>query len=341
MDTNHVSIYDLGKLARRELAADAVVAVARHIRECEACASYARRMMNARRVEEAFGLDDVEHPSDLAAYVDGDPSHRESIEAHLEWCDRCREDAGDLAEMRDHLKKRTSRPFVYAAAAVIVVALAGVAFFYRPSAPALPAPHVIHRPPAPPPVAARTPYDRADWESAVNDALQSGAVPRPRILGEIRSPLEMLRGTAAANAAALDPAGVVIDTTHPAFTWTASKDARYVVSVFDGDRRVASSGTIASPPWTPRKSLPRGRTLTWQVEIAGTSETIPAPPAPPAMFRIIDAATARDLDDARAHYASDHLLLGILYARAGLQADAEKELRAANATKILDSVRRW
>jgi len=345
MDNHHVSIDDLGRLARRELAPDTVMTVARHIHECAACAEYARRTMQAHDVPEAFGLDDVGHPTDLDDYVDGGGADREAITAHLEWCVSCREDADDLFAMRAQMRKARRTPFVYAAAAAAIIAVGGVTFFERAPARVVPPRHQPTGTP-PPRVAARAPYERAEWETAVNDAVHSGAVAAPRVVRDLRSSLDAFRGNTHASIATLAPAGVLIESTRPAFTWTASHNARYVVSVYDRDRAVATSGSIAIAAWTPRKDLARGRTFTWQVEVfhGAKSDVIPAPPSPPAMFRIVDSATARELDDARALYPGDHLLLGILYARAGLQTRAEEELRAAHtpdSSRILDSVQRW
>jgi hypothetical protein len=86
--------------------------------------------------------------------------------------------------------------------------------------------------------------------------------------------------------------------------------------------------------------------LQWQVEVRRkNSRTIlPAPPIPPAIFRVLETAAHEELEVARAAHPSDHLLLGILYARDGLRADAERELGQAaspDAQRLLRSVQAW
>jgi hypothetical protein len=54
----------------------------------------------------------------------------------------------------------------------------------------------------------------------------------------------------------------------------------------------------------------------------------PRAPAPQAKFRILDAARANELAQARRAYASWRLILGAPYAQAGLHYEAEREFRA-------------
>jgi lipopolysaccharide biosynthesis regulator YciM len=54
----------------------------------------------------------------------------------------------------------------------------------------------------------------------------------------------------------------------------------------------------------------------------------PRPPAPQAKFHVLDAAMANELAQARRVYARWRLVLGLLYARAGLLDEAEREFRA-------------
>jgi len=55
---------------------------------------------------------------------------------------------------------------------------------------------------------------------------------------------------------------------------------------------------------------------------------MPAPPAPPAIFRIISQRERDELVRARAEAGDDHLLLALLYARAGIVDEARRELHA-------------
>jgi hypothetical protein len=54
----------------------------------------------------------------------------------------------------------------------------------------------------------------------------------------------------------------------------------------------------------------------------------PVPPAPEAKFKVLEAALAEKIEEAKSTANDSHLLLGVLYAEAGLLADAEKEFLA-------------
>jgi hypothetical protein len=143
----------------------------------------------------------------------------------------------------------------------------------------------------------------------------------------------------------LQPTGRVIAEVRPELSWTARDSATYTVYVYDGEREIARSATLRETRWTPPRALPRGRLLTWQVEAArGESiETLPRPPAPPAVFRIVSEEEWRDVARAREAHPGDDLLLGILYARAGMLDEAGDALRRAAASdpaarKLLDQL---
>jgi hypothetical protein len=64
---------------------------------------------------------------------------------------------------------------------------------------------------------------------------------------------------------------------------------------------------------------------------------------------VADADSLRQIQEARRTRPADHLLLGVLYARAGMQREAEEELSLHTAqhpgdTKargLLEAIRRW
>jgi hypothetical protein len=62
-----------------------------------------------------------------------------------------------------------------------------------------------------------------------------------------------------------------------------------------------------------------------------------------ATFAVLDAEARRELDAARRFAPDDHLLLGVLYARAGLQHKAAEELARgdSSARALAAGVRNW
>lgn len=128
-----------------------------------------------------------------------------------------------------------------------------------------------------------------------------------------------------------EPAGTVVLTARPTFRWSKLQGAMsYVVEVYDAQfNPAAKSPPLDRTAWTPPPLTP-GQVYSWQVKALkdGQEFTAPHPPAPQARFRILDQAAADELAQARRAYGSSHLLLGLLYARAGLLEEAEREFRA-------------
>jgi hypothetical protein len=129
----------------------------------------------------------------------------------------------------------------------------------------------------------------------------------------------------------LEPGGNVLMSDRPAFRWSRMEGATgYVVEVYDEQfKLVSSSPQVTGLTWTTPQALPRGHVYSWQVKATtdGQEITSPRPPAPQAKFRVLDQAKVNELMRAKRAYGSSHLMLGLLYAEAGLLKEAEAELR--------------
>lgn len=348
---------------RGDLRREDVFAVRNHLAQCSRCADAAATNEHAARagVELIERFDeDEEHPpveTTLTAYVDGTLAANEAatVQLHLKRCAVCRTDVEDLRSMAATLAAappahaRRWFPAAAAAAAAIVIVSAAMWLRNPPTMTAVPerTPARIRVVPTPTATPTRepAPYARAEWRDAMNDALRTRSLVMPRALAELRLEEETQRAPSASSEVDLSPIAVVLETTRPRFEWTASNNATYVVTVLDGQNVIAESPTLHESHWQPARDLPRGRVYEWQVEVQGPEPTvIPAAPAPPALFRILDARAHAELDEARNAHPADALLLGVLYARHGLRDEAERELRrvdTADGRALLDSVRRW
>lgn len=129
----------------------------------------------------------------------------------------------------------------------------------------------------------------------------------------------------------IEPVGKVILTDRPAFRWSRLDGATgYLVEIYDDTfTLVATSPQLSDGSWTPPQSLRRGGIYSWQVKAIKDGQELiaPRPPAPQAKFRILDQAKANELMRARRAYASSHLTLALLYLKAGMLDEAERELR--------------
>ena len=288
---------------------------------------------------------------DRFARGDLDDARLFEVLSHLESCEECARAgqhrmASDLAALHAEwtsepvAPRRSTRVWTLAAAAAI--AIVALALLLVPKE--RPSPHTPSRtivipkartiPSAPSTTDAAPESQYADprWQRLVTRALESGRLSFPRELAELSAPADTVRGGTGPDER-IAPVGVVIDEVRPAFLWPAREGGTYTVFVFDDEREVIQSPALKQPFWTADRDLPRGRTLTWQVEVtgAGTFETIPSPPTPPAMFRITSESDHRDLTLARERHGDDNLLLAVLYARSGMRAEAMEALRRAAA----------
>jgi len=284
-------------------------------------------------------------PRDIERFRRGRSSGTEALELsrHLQECGSCRALARSevdvdaaAAAMRDelgiaHIETSPRRwPLFAAAAAIALVLVAAVVMFARRPEPA----RVVITNTAPPRPLSRG-YGRADWDSLVADARRSGRAAIPEDVRALRRTPDTFRGSATDSAATLSPSGEAVDEQRPRFQWTAAAAGPYVVRIFYGRKEVAHSPELSEPAWIPDRPLQRGRTYAWQVTAAHDT-VIPAPPAPPALFHIVDDKAASDIAEARRRFPNDHLLIGVLCARSGLRSCAANELARYAAERPAD-----
>jgi anti-sigma factor RsiW len=194
---------------------------------------------------------------------------------------------------------------------------------------------------------------------AVRSALASGRVPTPPALVGLAAGGGPLLGGGSVEGdgggavfAPVTPVGTFVRAARPSFKWRALEGATsYVVNVFDTSfNKVATSGALKGVEWTPPAgALAHGRVYVWQVTAVreGEAFTAPAPDAAEARFKVLGDREARELDAAQRVAGDSRLALGVIYARAGLLDEAEREFRllleenpaSATAQKLLRDLR--
>ena len=188
---------------------------------------------------------------------------------------------------------------------------------------------------------------------SITSAVAEQRLEAPPVLAQLRGESGSLRGGPGDGQPflLLSPVGKVVETVGPTFRWEPLAGASsYVVTVTD-DRlnEVAESGPLTKTEWRLRTPLARGGVYSWQVTALKDGQTITSPvmPAPQAKFMILDRARSEELRRVRGAAPRYHLGLGVLYARAGLLDEAEREFlalmksnpRSDVARKLLQSVR--
>ena len=173
-----------------------------------------------------------------------------------------------------------------------------------------------------------------DVRSAVSEAIQHGKLQLPTNATRLPGRAPPISGAAAANTgfALLGPFGEAISETRPEFSWQPLPGAtRYsVVIVDEGLHPVQRSPSLRKTVWRPRRPLRRGRTYLWQVTatLRGGSKVVASEPSPSeTLLRIVPLELADEIAHFRRGHEEAHLVLGALYAQAGMLTDSADELR--------------
>lgn len=192
-------------------------------------------------------------------------------------------------------------------------------------------------------------------QRAVQAALASEHLLEPKVLNELAgTKINLMDGSTDGRPFKLiAPVGVVISNNRPTLRWQPLDGATsYTVSVFDSDfNRVARSNPQSTTAWTVPLSLQNGNIYSWEVTALKDNQEITSPvaPAPRAQFKIVEIEKLKEIASVRRNRPLSHLTLGVLYARAGLLMEAEREFRAllndnpqSNvAKKLLSTVQTW
>ncbi len=173
-----------------------------------------------------------------------------------------------------------------------------------------------------------------EYRQAVRQVLRTGRAYLPLIVAQLRGDPETTMGgnTDEAGFRLLDPVGIVVQTTRPTFRWTKLSDATdYEVSVSDIRGEVIERARVPGTNWRAAIPFVRGQIYHWQVRaITKDGREVKSPPVgqPEAKFRILDQDRFNDIKQARGAYSSSHLVMGTIYAKAGLINEAKREFRA-------------
>jgi hypothetical protein len=343
----HLTAADLDRIRRGSAPAGQAAAFGSHIAACADCAALVDESLALREgamsLDAAFGgerdhLDDDE----VIAFAERsmDDVTRAEVAAHLAKCSICRSEVADLRPWIESQKRRSYAPYAIGAAvaALVLVVLAGVVMERDPSDAPLPRVRtttaMIAPLPVKPPPVVTTPAPRAlrpQWTALLARTRRTGVLPFPADVRELAGD-DAFRGDPPSDVAApVWPAATAVQELRPAFTWPPSSGARYVVTLSRDGTVIERSSVLAEPRWQPRTRLTRGAMYRWQVDVEAEDETfvLPAPPAPPAVFRIVGQDEHEELEAAERDAPDDHLLRGLLYARAGVVHEARRELQAS------------
>jgi hypothetical protein len=312
---------------------------AEHLAECEECEALHFESIGLTRAvralrgvfEEAEPFEEHLAQEELIRYAAGDfrGLDLDEIQAHLNVCDLCRGEVSGhqqwiatIARPR-HLRSRIA--VIAAVAASVCVGILLTVWNARKSDP-VPAPRV--RTPTAAVIVDR--QNENEWSAMKAEVRRTGVLPLP---GDIRAfaAEDVVRGAPEQRARGkVSPSSTTVMETTPTLRWPSVAGSSAIVSVRSGRDLVAQSPLLSASEWRVTPELERGKVYRWQVLVQRGDESfvMPAPPAPPALFRVLDDSDVATVERARSQKREDHLLMAVVYARAGLIEAAGAELDA-------------
>ncbi len=129
----------------------------------------------------------------------------------------------------------------------------------------------------------------------------------------------------------LAPSGTAVEDVRPVFEWQQLTGAdTYTLMLKDlTTGKEFESGPLNQPKWKTEKPLSRGHQYAWMVEanVGGQLVRAPALDKPYATFKVIDQMQADEIARTRESWGSSHLVMGLVYARAGMVNAAQIEFK--------------
>jgi Putative zinc-finger len=172
-------------------------------------------------------------------------------------------------------------------------------------------------------------------QQRVREVIRSGRILYPPNLAELQGGHETLLGELQESAAVvLGPNAEVVLDVRPLFRWQSVAGARnYSVAIFDSKlNRTSKSSALSGTQWRSTHDLERGQVYRWQITAKmkdGRSIVYPSPPSPEAKFRVLEEGKANEFEHFGQEHPDAHIVLGILYAEAGVLEKAEHEFEQA------------
>jgi hypothetical protein len=352
---NHLSKEQIAAYQRKLASPEELISADDHLAACAECkqllAAEDWTSVLRQRDRTGSGLPAAQHLSyeQLEGIVDQTLSAEELEQArsHLAGCNACAAELKDLQSFKTELNAENEKsrkkigleknthtrkdfrwfPLRIALAASVCLLIAVIGIKLLPP----------HSPTSDMPLASQIPTINElppDEQNLLREAIEKNKIAySPELVGLTSRQGTLLGPIEHARFDVLQPKGEVVLDSRPAFRWPPLPGAKsYSVAIFD--TRLAQLQTSAQlgsdiTTWRAPAPLEPGRIYQWQVKATmqdGSIVIVPAPPDPEAKFRILDPEKAGALDRFHNAHLNAHIMMGILYAQAGILEMAEKEL---------------
>lgn len=316
---SHPSDIELNAFLGRTLSGSALVDLDGHLAVCSACRlrleSQARLELSEAWLRREIGqVPRQEHLSEDAVRTLAEGRALHAAESHVRTCAQCRAEVQDLRAFIAARKPAGRCGVRWYALAAAVLAAAFLPFGW----------HLWQQRTALPP----------EYLAILEQTTRTGQLGVPEDIAALNRKAELLLGAPEKpKAFALkQPLGEAVLSGQPSFIWDRMPGAStYRVAVYDEQfQKVLESSDLPSTEWRPDQTLAGNHIYSWTVTAQTNGDRVraPVPPAPEAKFAVLTDTDAGRLEEARRRYPGQHLLLAVLFARAGVLAEARKELAA-------------
>jgi len=164
-----------------------------------------------------------------------------------------------------------------------------------------------------------------EWREPIGEMLRSGAVQVP----------EERTGTRGGNRGKsssmyLCPVGTVVKSNRPALEWRSrGENVTYRVLVYRSGQSepLMKSQDLRQLRWEPDKALNRGVDYAWEVDVVQDGKTYVSDEDRPR-FKVLDDVSLGRIEEEERAARGSHLVLALVYLRAGLLDDAKRELES-------------
>lgn len=301
--------------------------------------------------------------ADLEAYASGRlaAARLDFCRTHLDSCDACRAELEDIRTLQSDLssfqrsepirheperrKRRSSGsklPVVVSAATVVVATVAAILWWEHKKPQTnktSPVASVVAQTTATPAAVSTQARDTHladnitahsnDVKPTASATIQHSKLEPPKDVARPRTPVS---SEAHGGFALLGPFGKTIPETRPEFTWQPLPGAiGYTVSIVDeGLHPVQHSPGLRATAWRPRHPLRPGETYLWQVTatLHGGSKVVASEPSlSETALRITPPRLTDEMERFKQGHQDAHLVLGALYAQAGMLTESAEELK--------------
>jgi hypothetical protein len=128
----------------------------------------------------------------------------------------------------------------------------------------------------------------------------------------------------------LRPVGTAVKSDRPLLEWRPrGKDMTYRVAIYRAGQSepIAKSEDLKEPRWAPSTSLERGLEYAWEVEVIRDGRAFRSDEDRPR-FKVLNTASLARLEEDERGAKGSHLVLALVYLKAGLLDDAQRELQS-------------